>query len=516
MHRLIVRARKEEQGAIAVMAVILMVVFIAILGSAIDLGMFFVTRANLQNAVDAAALAGSRALVSGANPGQTAAKAAANSYLALYGIVDGQNGATVQTPVYSQDPITGATNRMTVSVTRQYTTYFLKLIGLNTMPMSNAATAEASPGMADIGLSLDLTGSMELSGTNDLQNLQNAVVEFINDVNPDTSNPTGPQIAMARWAGVMCRWNGFYSAGPPPVKDTSINLSPGTSEYVSPCADDKTVVSNLTMDKAALLNLANNVTKPSCTSPYGTMSCNGALTSWTYTATDKNGHDGAAQSITINGQTMALTPTYTGTKEPNAISVFSNGSYYAWSTANGGRNVGNVNGNAHKVLVIITDGNDELWPTVGMPTDTQSDGCVVATAVPDTISYNDTTTPWGCWDQEAINYANTLKKGPDGVSGTADDVEIYTIGFYCTPYNSNFYASSHQNWCTSKMAQASPHPCPGAWNIAAASRADYFLWSMSSSSPGTCDHYFPISKTEQLPQYFKQIAGAIARGKLVG
>jgi hypothetical protein len=65
------------------------------------------------------------------------------------------------------------------------------------------------------------------------------------------------------------------------------------------------------------------------------------------------------------------------------------------------------------------------------------------------------------------------------------------------------------------MAGDTPHECPGAWNQAQASRADLFLYSVSSSTPGTCDHYFPIKKTEQLPNYFGQIAGAIARGKLV-
>jgi Flp pilus assembly protein TadG len=85
-------------------------------------------------------------------------------------------------------------------------------------------------------------------------------------------------------------------------------------------------------------------------------------------------------------------------------------------------------------------------------------------------------------------------------------------------YNPSFTSGSTQNWCSSKMAYtggAGNHPCPGAWNITKASRTDVFLWQISSSTPGTCDHYFPLSKTEQLPAYFQQIAGAIARGKLV-
>ncbi|HEU0168093.1 MAG TPA: TadE/TadG family type IV pilus assembly protein, partial [Chloroflexota bacterium] len=526
MRRLIRRFRNEDRGSIAVIAILVMVAFMGLVGSAIDLGFMMYEKANLRNAVDAASLAGARQLVSGANPGATAARAAAATYLGYYGYVDGQNGTSV-TSTPEQDPLTNLTNRLQVSVTRHQPTYFLQLVGVSTYTVGASATAEASPSMTDIGLSLDLTGSMELSGTNDLQNLQNAVVEFINDVDPNPNAPQGPQIAMARWGGVMCKWNGSYTPGNPnahpptqPQYDTLITLSPGPSEYVGPCTDDKSVVTNLTMNKTALLNLATNVTSVPCPN----MSCGGALTSWTYAAQDMNGHDGAAQGMQDAGVTYSgLNPTYTGTKEPNAVTVFNDPAtgYYAWNTGNCGRNLGQTipngcpfagtaPGNAHKVLVLMTDGNDELWPADGMPAWNDSVGCSIAAAVP-VINFSDKTTPWGCWDQQTINRANALKLGPDGVAGTADDVEIYTIGFFCTPYNSSFTAGGHQNWCSSKMAGDTPHECPGAWNQAQASRADLFLYSVSSSTPGTCDHYFPIKKTEQLPNYFGQIAGAIAR-----
>jgi hypothetical protein len=42
------------------------------------------------------------------------------------------------------------------------------------------------------------------------------------------------------------------------------------------------------------------------------------------------------------------------------------------------------------------------------------------------------------------------------------------------------------------------------------------LVSISSSAPGTCDHYYPLSKTEttSLPQLFTALAGTISRGQL--
>jgi hypothetical protein len=46
------------------------------------------------------------------------------------------------------------------------------------------------------------------------------------------------------------------------------------------------------------------------------------------------------------------------------------------------------------------------------------------------------------------------------------------------------------------------------------SPVDRLLISVSSSSPGTCDHYIPLSKTQSLPSVFSQLAGTISRGKL--
>jgi hypothetical protein len=43
---------------------------------------------------------------------------------------------------------------------------------------------------------------------------------------------------------------------------------------------------------------------------------------------------------------------------------------------------------------------------------------------------------------------------------------------------------------------------------------DELLNNIASSTAGTCDHYFPIGKTESLPQLFRIMAGSIARGRL--
>src|SRR3712207_8978017 len=45
----------------------------------------------------------------------------------------------------------------------------------------------------------------------------------------------------------------------------------------------------------------------------------------------------------------------------------SNAGHYAWSDAAGGRNGTGTNPMARKILVIMTDGVNELWPSVGNP-----------------------------------------------------------------------------------------------------------------------------------------------------
>jgi hypothetical protein len=205
----------------------------------------------------------------------------------------------------------------------------------------------------------------------------------------------------------------------------------------------------------------------------------------------------------------------TGTKLSNAIKVV-DGSItgcYAWGTSTGacptnGRNSPGTTGLARKVLVIMTDGFSEDGGD-GLPSNYPT---YTATATSGTYAAP------GSWDKEAVDRAERLKKGPDNDINTADDnVEIYVVGFYCN----NSTASStavYLGWCASTLAVTTPpHPCPGTtWPTTgpAPSTVDTLLRNISSSKAGTCDHYFPIQKSESLPQLFRVMAGSIARGRL--
>jgi hypothetical protein len=153
---------------------------------------------------------------------------------------------------------------------------------------------------------------------------------------------------------------------------------------------------------------------------------------------------------------------------------------------------------------MFTDGQNEAWPT--------------GQATPDPAFPEDVTQSG--YGNQVQTLAQRLKLGPDQVAGTADDVEIFVVGYFCTPYDSSPPGTSATSFCKSLVAAtAAPHPCPGPTyppTGVATSSIDDLLVSISSSAPGTCDHYYPLSKTEttSLPQLFTALAGTISRGQL--
>ncbi len=475
---------RGESGQILILAALVQVVLIAVVGFGIDYGLLLVERTRLQNAADAASLAGARALVAGVGAGPSAATAAATTFLTLHGYANDADTTVTLTvlPTAAGRP----DERMRIEVTRRRETAFIRVIGIEEATVAAVAEAEASRSMIDIFLTLDLTGSMELSGTNDLSQLRRAVVQFVGQFSLTTADPRSPRIGMARWAGIKCGWDrsADWMYG-----DRYIDLGPGTSEYVGPCSDDVTVLTNLTASAPTLVKLADNTGTGTCPPGMSIFAC--PLVSWRYTAPVVAGPSTTPLGLRYNGSNLgSYYPTYTGTKLPNAISVLNNGGYYGFATANGGRNDASGEGWARKVVVLMTDGYNELWPVYGNPAGDASP-----------------------WDGEVVSRAAALKLGPDGTAGTVDDVEVYVVGFFCTPYSTS--SSAPQKWCRSRMADTpAPHPCPGPWNQAQASAIDSLLRDVSSSSPGTCDRYFPLRKTEDLPQMFTVLAGQIARGRL--
>lgn len=571
---------RHGPGQVAIYMALLLASLMGMAGAGVDFSIMVIESSKLQHALDAAALAGARALITSSGSTQELrnadGQAAAVTLLSRNNYVNGQNGASFSYG-FSASEVGGHNDTLQINATVVKNTYFWRVIGIQTSTINQAATAAAAGNMIDVMLSLDLSKSMDMGGS-DLTNLQAATKAFISQMKIDASNPRSTQLGIARWAGVKCSWrrgavptltatptltvtptrtpNPLFTRTPTPRPgstatptrtptqtptptatpapdtnqgsdgDTSIDFGIGPpntgafntrSEYVAPCTDDSTVITNLTQNIDTLNKIADNSGTGTCPTGMSGFAC--PLQSWTFPISQVPvvwGTPVAATGIQNNNGTSASWIGATGTRLPAAIDVVSNGSYYAWSDANGGRNGTGGAGLARKVLVIMTDGFSQSVFNVSSCVD-----------IPSTLNVCS-------WDAEAVTKANTLKAGPDGNIATPEDnVEIFVVGFFCTPYNTS---TSQNNWCRSRAAAtgsvaSNSHPCPGATGallpLAGANTFSYasnsvtpgvdeILNNISSSTPGTCDHYFPIAKSEgsSLPQLFRVVAGAITRGRL--
>jgi hypothetical protein len=483
-------AAQREPAQIIVLFAVFIIVLMVLAGSAYDYASIVVDDARLQNAVDAAALAGSNALsanaiLTGSSP-VAIASATTAAYLTANGVTAGA-GTTINmtfpasTPVPGQPtPVSPAYENITLSVTRNHPTAFWPLVGINSVTMRDAGSAHAARNMVDVMLSLDTTGSEVISGS--LASIQAAVGAFVTTMAPNAADSRGPQIGIARFAGIQCQYD----------------VWPNDTNYNQGCVNDWALLTPLTNDPSVLLAVANGPSGAPC--PAGAYAKGGCpVQHLYYRSSDRATSPDPSHDPFYGGSPYS--PGYTGTKLPNGFYAmgltggsggpFSLGANYAWSAAQNGRTNSAPNSpfNARKVMVIMTDGQNEMYPTPG----------------PGGVE-NPTT-----YDTQMQLMADTLQKGPDGIVGTYDDVEIYVVGYFCTPYQSN-------QFCQSRLADTLPHPCPApVYPSTGTSAIDDKLNALASSSPGSCDHYFPLGKgesTQNLAGLFASLAGRISRGAL--
>lgn len=191
--------------AIPLIAVCIIGLF-AFVALAVDVGMLAVARTHAQNAADIAALIGARTLSN--RPGMVnnnlanavaAARAAATSNFHLSTQFNNSEVQRIDVGQYLYDPISqqfrvstwydvtndptasppsGSWTAMRVRMNSSQTTYFMRVLGVNTMSTYAVATAVYRP--RDIAFVLDMTGSMQFSSIFNMSNRSH---------NPDTLIP---------------------------------------------------------------------------------------------------------------------------------------------------------------------------------------------------------------------------------------------------------------------------------------------------------------------------------------
>jgi Flp pilus assembly protein TadG len=142
------KATITEKGQVLVMAALVIIVLVAAIGLAIDLGRMMVARAQLVRAVDAAALAGTLEL-----PNLTTAEAKVRAYMAA-------NEPSAQVDV----PISPADRQIEVNGSKTVPMFFIKVLGISSVKVTAHATAGFGVLAVDTVMAIDATGSMG-SGT---------------------------------------------------------------------------------------------------------------------------------------------------------------------------------------------------------------------------------------------------------------------------------------------------------------------------------------------------------------
>lgn len=100
-------ALQKQQGVVAILVAMTIVIMVGMVGLAVDLGQLFVSKSELQNAADACALAGVNAMPAGLESSESAASTVAQRHKVLFqkSAVGGQNSTV--TVEYSQTNVNG-------------------------------------------------------------------------------------------------------------------------------------------------------------------------------------------------------------------------------------------------------------------------------------------------------------------------------------------------------------------------------------------------------------------------
>ncbi len=231
------KATFTERGQILVMSALVMLVLMAAIGLAIDLGRIFVARAQLVRALDAAALAGTLEL-----PDVPDAQAKVYQYMA-----ENDPDAEIDVPVSPQE------RQIQVNGSKQVPMFFMKILGVESVEVTATATAGFGVLAVDTVLAIDATGSMGASPCNWYDNnpgcpiyeAKNAAKEFTDALLTDTISSSETLVG-------AIAYRGCYD----PPRDYSACIP--TDEMVTELSNDKSLLMSRIDDIEALGGTGTN------------------------------------------------------------------------------------------------------------------------------------------------------------------------------------------------------------------------------------------------------------------
>ncbi|KFD29063.1 TadE/TadG family type IV pilus assembly protein [Sphingobium yanoikuyae] len=186
------RLRRNQAGNTLAMVAAAVIPLAGLIGGGVDMSRAYMVRARMQQACDAAALAGRRAMTTASMTDDN--KAEAKKFFD-FNFPQQTFGAANFTPVIQSKP--GETTTVQVSAETTIPTTIMRIFGIQTLSLAVNCDSRFDIGNTDVMLVLDTTGSMSsnMTDTNGatmtrLAALQQAVKDFYDTLGPG-SNATG-------------------------------------------------------------------------------------------------------------------------------------------------------------------------------------------------------------------------------------------------------------------------------------------------------------------------------------
>lgn len=237
----------DDRGSVAIVFALLVTVLFGVVALAVDLARGQSLAGKINSALDAAALAGAKALDRGAD--DTEVTAAAKAYFDAQ-MANMKIGNVTTTPFLA----TIDRSQMTVStaVDADMGTTFGTMLGANKITLSKASSVMYKTRDVELSMALDITGSM-LDGSK-LSDMRSAAKNVLDVLFSDAKNDMTVRVALVPWAGSV-------NAG-----SLAATVSNGTST-------DGCVVERQGPDAATDDYPAGADALPGVTAPYGYYSC---------------------------------------------------------------------------------------------------------------------------------------------------------------------------------------------------------------------------------------------------
>lgn len=161
--------REGQRGALLVLFALLLPVFFACAGLAVDLGNMYSYKSNLQNAVDAAALAGASGYTAGGDTVDYHPEADEMAAEYLKANLD-NSYSSLKDKSFEAQTVSGKTYYR-VKVTEPSPTYFMRMLGIKPYidVSADAVALVGNPGTTDLHFK-DLIGAREILGLDSLKN----------------------------------------------------------------------------------------------------------------------------------------------------------------------------------------------------------------------------------------------------------------------------------------------------------------------------------------------------------